>query len=151
RGQQIAFDPVRDEIERVAVRFLALCLEPAREPLGQRLARDRSRLDQDAGALERLEPRALLRSPVDGGKLDQRDRVLRRSLAIGLERSGAVDAGLAARNPELEDAARGEQRLGTAAERKLAPLEAGFGGEDLALAVAFRAGLGADTVAGLDG
>ena len=66
-GEEIAFDAVGDELERLPVRFLALRLQPAGEPLGQRLARDGLRLDHDAGALERLEP-APLSAPASRGR-----------------------------------------------------------------------------------
>jgi hypothetical protein len=148
--EEIALDAVGDEIERVPVGFLALRLEPSREPVGQRLAAHRFRLDHGAGAVERLEPACFLRAPFEAGKMDYRYGVGRRGRAVSLERGGAVDARLAGRNTDLQYAASGEQRLRPAYEGELGPFEGGLGGQHLALDVTFAVGLCTQTVGRLD-
>src|SRR5512140_3049939 len=67
-----------------------------------------------------------------------------------LQRLAAFDAGLAARNAQLEYAARSEQRLRLAARLKLRPVKVLLRGEHFALDVAVGVRLRADTVGCLD-
>ena len=108
------------------VRFLPLRLQPSGEPLRQRLARDGSRFDHDAGALERLEPAGFLRAPVEAGQLNERDGVGGQALAVTPAaprclRCRACRSGCAARGA----CARRTATASSPAMRELAPLEAG--------------------------
>ncbi len=147
RGKQIAFHFVGDEFERFVVGVLVLRLEPSGEPRRQFAAFNRQRFDRRACSVERFEPRCLLTAPVEFGQTDQRDGVGGQLRAEILQRFAAFDAGLAARNAQLEYALRSEQLLRLRAHFERRPVKMLLGGEHFALAVAVVARLGADTVA----
>ena len=161
RREQIALDAVGEEGERllpVLARgdVLALRREPGRDPLRQRLALDRVDSHRHAGAVERGEPGARLLRAVEPRQLHQRDHVATaagdRRLAIALQRLGAVLAGLARRDPDLDQLAVGEQAQRLCRAEQAAPVEVRAGdGVHLAFAAAGGARGGADRVGGFLG
>ena len=93
---------------------------------------------------------ALVCWPVQPRQLHQRQHVVGQVLAVALQRLGAVLAGLARGDADLDQLALGEQAHRLRRAEHAAPVEVrAADGEDLALAVAGRARGGADGVAGL--
>ena len=153
RRQQVAFDTVSEERERLLPRLagehaLALQREALRDPLRQRLALDRVDADRHTGRVERAEPGARLLLTIEPRQLQHGDDVVRQHLAIALQSLRAFLARLARRDADFDQLLVGEQahRLRRAEQR--APVEVrAAGGMDLALGVAGGTRRGADRVA----
>ena len=110
-GEQIAFDAIRNEIQRFRIGFLLLQAEPAGNPLRQGPAQHGFGFDSDAGTFKRFEPGGFLAAPVEVGHVDQRDGIGRQRLAVVLQRFAAFLTRFAGGDAQFQQLARGEQGL----------------------------------------
>ena len=129
-SQQIAFHPVRKKLQRALAFFtarhaLALLLQPLGDPLRQVAALYRVKLHRHAVAVKCAKPGTLGCHAVQPGQNHQRQRVRVALRALGdlLQIGGAVLAGLACGNADLDDLLVGEQTQRAAAGQHRAPVK----------------------------
>ena len=89
-----------------------------------------------------------MRAAIELGQADQQQGVFRRAAEVFEDRRGALVAGLAIGDAQLDHTLLGEQRQAGAGFIEQAPVEVGFGVEHLALAETLGAGGSANGVGG---
>ena len=146
RGEEISFHARGEKFEHFAARALLLARQALRDPCRQPGPIDRPDVDHRADARERVEPRRALARAVEPRQRNEEELVRGRALAIGADRGGALRAGLAARQPQLDDLLRREKREAAHRVGELAPVVAAPGLEHFALGVAGAARGGAHRV-----
>src|SRR5690606_7467735 len=149
-GQQVALDPCGDQLHRFRRGAAAGVGQALTNPLRQGIEFDRPDLQVLAVRTvdQRLGPLGLLRTAVEPRQADQQQGVLGRSGQVVEQGGGALVAGLAIGDAQLDQTALGEQREAGAGLVEAAPVEGGVGVEYLAFAVALFAGGGANGIAG---
>ncbi|MNN27861.1 hypothetical protein D3C81_1414110 [compost metagenome] len=138
-GQQIAFDPIRDEVQAFAIRALALRCQAYAEPGRQLRAFNQRDIDIHGGLLQAGDPGRFLRGPVELGQRNKRDIIWAQRRRIILQRLAAILARLAGRNAQLYQLLVAEQRLRLIGGQQFAPFETAVNHQDFAFGIRLRA------------
>ena len=135
RGQQVAFDVVRQPFQRIGAGALVLAGEALRQPGGQARALGRDVFQRHGGFLQCGKPFGFARCPVEFGQQDERDQ-LRRGGPFGQtnQRFTPFAPGLAGGNGEFDDFGFAKQRKIVGGHEQLLPLETGRDAETFAFA-----------------